>query len=33
MNDARFNDLPLVLETIDDKLWETEIKLLYSLVA
>jgi deoxyribonuclease-4 len=33
MNDPRFDDLPLVLETIDDSLWEAEIKLLYSLVA
>ena len=33
MNDPRFDDLPLVLETIDDSLWETEIKLLYSLVS
>ena len=33
MNDPRFDDLPLVLETIDDTLWEAEIKLLYSLVA
>ncbi|MBN2399091.1 MAG: deoxyribonuclease IV [Candidatus Aminicenantes bacterium] len=32
MNDPRFEDLPLILETIDDSLWESEIKLLYSLV-
>ncbi|MCJ7525142.1 MAG: deoxyribonuclease IV [Candidatus Aminicenantes bacterium] len=32
MNDARFDDMPLILETIDDTLWENEIKLLYSLV-
>ena len=31
MNDARFNDIPLVLETIDDSLWAQEIALLYSL--
>jgi deoxyribonuclease-4 len=33
MNDSRFDDMPLILETIDDSLWEAEIKLLYSLVA
>ncbi|HEX7502977.1 MAG TPA: deoxyribonuclease IV [Acidobacteriota bacterium] len=32
MNDPRFDDLPLVLETIDESLWPGEIKLLYSLV-
>ena len=32
MNDPRFDDLPLVLETIDESLWPAEIKLLYSLV-
>ncbi len=32
MNDPRFDDRPLILETIDDSLWESEIKLLYSLV-
>ncbi|MCX6556755.1 MAG: deoxyribonuclease IV [Candidatus Aminicenantes bacterium] len=32
MNDPRFDDLPLILETIDDALWPAEIKLLYSLV-
>jgi deoxyribonuclease-4 len=32
MNDPRFDDLPLVLETIDDSLWPDEIRLLYSLV-
>ena len=31
MNDPRFDDLPLVLETIDDSLWPDEIRLLYSL--
>lgn len=30
MNDERMNDIPLVLETIDDTLWAEEIKLLYS---
>ena len=33
MNDPRFDDLPLVLETIDDTIWAEEITLLYSLVA
>jgi deoxyribonuclease-4 len=33
MNDPRFDDMPLVLETIDDTLWEAEIRLLYSLMA
>lgn len=32
MNDPRFDDIPLVLETIDETLWPQEIKLLYSLV-
>jgi deoxyribonuclease-4 len=32
MNDDRFNDMPLILETPDDSLWEEEIKLLYSMV-
>ena len=32
MNDPRFDDLPLVLETIDETLWPAEIALLYSLV-
>jgi len=33
MNDDRFNDIPLVLETIDDTIWPEEINLLYSLAA
>jgi deoxyribonuclease-4 len=32
MNDPRFDELPLILETIDDAIWENEIKLLYSLI-
>ncbi len=32
MNDARMDDMPLVLETIDETIWEKEIKDLYSLV-
>jgi deoxyribonuclease-4 len=31
MNDPRFDNIPLILETPDDSLWEEEIKLLYSL--
>ena len=31
MNDARFDDKPLILETIDESLWPAEIELLYSL--
>ncbi|MDD5672844.1 MAG: deoxyribonuclease IV [Chitinivibrionales bacterium] len=31
MNDPRFNDLPLILETIDDTLWKKEIGLLYKM--
>lgn len=32
MNDSRFNDMPLILETPEESLWEAEIKKLYSLV-
>ena len=32
MNDARFDNLPLILETPEETLWEAEIKLLYSLI-
>lgn len=32
MNDERMNDIPLILETIDEALWESEIALLYSLI-
>lgn len=32
MNDARFDNMPLVLETPDDSLWEAEIRLLYDLI-
>jgi len=31
MNDDRMNDIPLILETIDDTIWKEEIELLYSL--
>ena len=32
MNDARFDNIPLILETPDESLWEAEIKNLYSLI-
>jgi deoxyribonuclease IV len=32
MNDKRIDDIPMVLETIDESIWEDEIKLLYSLI-
>ena len=32
MNDPRFDDIPLILETPDDSLWPQEIKLLYGMV-
>lgn len=32
MNDARFDNMPLILETPEESLWEAEIKNLYSLV-
>jgi len=32
MNDERMDDIPLVLETIDDTIWKDEIELLYSFV-
>ncbi len=31
MNDSRFNNMPIVLETIDDSIWKEEIKLLYNM--
>ncbi|MEH6627614.1 MAG: deoxyribonuclease IV [Motiliproteus sp.] len=31
MNDNRFDDIPMVLETIDDSIWAEEIQLLYQL--
>ncbi|MEA1892273.1 MAG: deoxyribonuclease IV [Campylobacterota bacterium] len=30
MNDKRMDDIPLILETIDDTIWKDEIELLYS---
>jgi len=32
MNDDRFDNIPLILETPDETLWEEEIKKLYSLI-
>ncbi len=32
MNDPHMDDIPLVLETIDDTIWAQEIELLYSLI-
>lgn len=32
MNDKRFDNIPLILETIDDTLWEREIKMLYDFI-
>jgi deoxyribonuclease IV len=32
MNDERMDDIPLILETIDESIWAQEIALLYSLV-
>jgi deoxyribonuclease-4 len=32
MNDPRCDDIPLVLETIDESLWPEEIKALYALI-
>lgn len=31
MNDPRFEEIPMILETIDNTIWEQEIQLLYSL--
>jgi deoxyribonuclease-4 len=33
VNDERFDNMPLILETPDESLWEEEIKMLYSLIA
>jgi deoxyribonuclease-4 len=32
MNDPRFDEIPMILETIDDSKWADEIKLLYSFI-
>jgi deoxyribonuclease-4 len=31
MNDERMDNIPLILETIDESIWKEEIELLYSL--
>ena len=31
MNDKRLDDIPIILETIDDTIWKKEIEFLYSL--
>jgi len=33
MNDSRFDDIPLILETPDNSIWAREIRMLYGLVA
>ncbi len=33
MNDTRFDDMPLILETIDETIWAEEIKLLRSFIS
>jgi deoxyribonuclease-4 len=32
MNDNRFDNMPLILETPEESLWEAEIKRLYSFI-
>ncbi|MCP4023044.1 MAG: deoxyribonuclease IV [Desulfobacteraceae bacterium] len=32
MNDSRFDNIPMVLETPDQSIWQDEIKLLYSMI-
>ena len=32
MNDERMDDIPLVLETINEEIWAQEIKAMYDLV-
>jgi deoxyribonuclease-4 len=32
MNDSRMDDIPLILETIDESIWSEEIKALYALI-
>ena len=32
MNDPRMDDIPLILETIDESIWDKEIQALYSLI-
>ena len=32
MNDNRFDEIPIILETIDETIWEDEIEYLYGLI-
>jgi len=32
MNDDRFDEIPLILETVDSTIWSEEIRLLYDLI-
>ena len=32
MNDSRFDDIPIILETIDPDIWTQEIKMLYGMI-
>ena len=32
MNDSRFDDIPMILETVDESIWAEEIKMLYGMV-
>lgn len=32
MNDSRFDNIPIILETVDETIWKDEINLLYSLI-
>ena len=32
MNDSRFDNIPIILETIDNTIWKEEIEYLYSLI-
>jgi len=32
MNDKRMDDIPLILETIDESIWDQEIRMLYEMV-
>lgn len=32
MNDSRFDDIPMVLETVDSSIWDAEIQQLYELI-
>ncbi|MCG8338406.1 MAG: deoxyribonuclease IV [Proteobacteria bacterium] len=32
MNDPRFDEIPMILETIDETIWDQEIKMLYKMI-